>query len=224
MAVFVVGNATRVTCLAFLPPVRFQGRVLVLAVMGVMANILRYRRTPLVQAILRQDSGSPLQRQKQHEKSDHEITHGADCRLPRTCRHLAGATVAGRTHCDQCIGGAPQRVPLTERHIPWDAVDSAVTALAWRVVPPSRRGGRIPSGALLAVRLNRRTRHRTVGAKHAAVTRPRPEYDMATLALVEPLAHVRRHRLGFRVTACRTGERRFEHDPAHGLLPTKVEG
>lgn len=103
VAVFVVGTATRVPCLAFLPflpPIRFHGAAVMLAVMCVMTDMLHCSRTLLVQAIRRQNSGSPLQRQKQHEKSDHEITHGADCRLPRICRHFAGAAAAGRTHFD----------------------------------------------------------------------------------------------------------------------------
>ncbi len=103
MAVFVVRAATHVKCLALLPPVRFQGVGLMLVVMCVMTDMLHCSRTLLVQAIRRHDSGSPLQRQKQHEKSDQEITHGADCRLPQTCRHLAGVAAAGQTRFDQYI-------------------------------------------------------------------------------------------------------------------------
>lgn len=82
----------------------------------------------------------------------------------------------------------------------------------------------LPTSALLSVRLDRRARHGTVRTKHAAVTRPWPEDGVAMLALIEPLAGVRRHRFGLRVTARRAGQRRFENHPAHGLLPAKVEG
>lgn len=80
MAVFVVGTATRVPCLAFLPPVRFQGGAIMLVVMCMMTDMRHSARAFFVQAICRHDSSSPLQRQKQHEESDQEISHAADCR------------------------------------------------------------------------------------------------------------------------------------------------
>lgn len=96
VAVFVVGTATRVPCLAFLPPVLFQSGAMMLAMMCVMADMVHRSRTLLVQAIRRQNSGSPLHRQKQHEKGDHEIAHGTDCRGQQTCRHFADARAMGR--------------------------------------------------------------------------------------------------------------------------------
>lgn len=64
VAVFVVGTATRVPCLAFLPRIGFHCAAMMLAVMCVMADMLHGGRPLLVQAIRSQDSGSPLQRQK----------------------------------------------------------------------------------------------------------------------------------------------------------------
>lgn len=79
MAVLVVRVATRVPRLAFLSCVRFHGSAFMLIMMCVVAGMLRRRRTLFVQAIRCHSSGPPLQRQKQHEKGDHKITHGADC-------------------------------------------------------------------------------------------------------------------------------------------------
>ena len=76
---------------------------------------------------------------------------------------------------------------------------------------------RRPPGTLLAERLNRRARHGSVGAEHAAITRSWPKYDVAILTLVKLLARLRRHRVGFDVTARRTKECRFENDSAHGV-------
>lgn len=96
LAVFVVRSATRVPCLALLPPFRFQDTALMLMVMCVVTDMLHGTRTFFVQAIRRHNSSSPLQRQKQHEESDQEISHGADCRGQQTCRHLADARATGR--------------------------------------------------------------------------------------------------------------------------------
>ncbi len=82
----------------------------------------------------------------------------------------------------------------------------------------------LAAGAFFPVRLNRRAGHGAVRAKHAAIPRSRPEYRVAMLALIEPLARVRRHRFGLDVPTCRTGQRRFEDDPAHRSRPTGLEG
>lgn len=114
VAVFVVRTATRVPCLAFLAPIRFQGTALMIVVMCVMTDMLHCSRTLFVQAIRRQNSGSPLQRQKQHEKSDHEITHGVDCRLPRQCRHLAGAAARHRRTLTNASEGRHSLYPVMQ--------------------------------------------------------------------------------------------------------------
>ena len=75
MAVFVVRTATRVPCLALLCLILFRSAALVLVVMGVMTDMVHCSRTLFVQTICR-CSGSPLQRHEQHEKKDHEFTHG----------------------------------------------------------------------------------------------------------------------------------------------------
>ncbi|MBI0407930.1 MAG: hypothetical protein ITD45_04455 [Nitrosospira sp.] len=54
--------------------------------------------------------------------------------------------------------------------------------------------------------MDRRARYRAIGAIHAAVTQLRFEHGAASFTLVEPLASVRRHRLGLGVTACGTGQ------------------
>lgn len=62
------------------------------------------------------------------------------------------------------------------------------------------------SGALN--RLHWRTRHRTVGAEDAAVTRFRFQQHSAPAAVIEELAGVCRHPLGRLVPATRTGNDR----------------
>ncbi|PKO82484.1 MAG: hypothetical protein CVU19_01365 [Betaproteobacteria bacterium HGW-Betaproteobacteria-13] len=60
MVVVMVRTATRVPRLALLPFIRFQDAALMLVMMCVMADMLRYSRTLLVLAIRRQNSRSPL--------------------------------------------------------------------------------------------------------------------------------------------------------------------
>lgn len=108
VTVVVIRDATGVADLAF--AVRVLTATKVLVVMRMVTKMLHHGRSLLVREIRRQYSGSPLQRQKQHQEGDHEIAHGDDCRLSRLCRHFAHAAAAGRTHFDQCIGGAPKLV------------------------------------------------------------------------------------------------------------------
>lgn len=96
MAVLVIRIATRVPRLALLRPFRFQDTAIMLTVVCVMTNMLHGTRTFFVQAIRRHNSGSPLQRQKQHEESDQEISHEADCRGQQSFRHLVDARATGR--------------------------------------------------------------------------------------------------------------------------------
>lgn len=73
--------------------------------------------------------------------------------------------------------------------------------------------------------LNRRALHRAEGAEHTAVTGVRPEKRPAVAALVEELAGVCRHGLGFRASASRAGNQRFKHDGVHGRRHfCKVDG
>ena len=74
--------------------------------------------------------------------------------------------------------------------------------------------------------LDGRARDRPVRAEHAAVARLRAQHVMARLALVEPLAGVRRHRLALPVPAMRACQRRLQDNGSgHDLLaPTIVAG
>lgn len=71
-----------------------------LMMMCVVPDMLRCCRALFMQAIRRQHSGSPLQRHKQHEKEDHEFTHGVDCSLLRFCHHLVDSAAARPTLFD----------------------------------------------------------------------------------------------------------------------------
>ena len=57
--------------------------------------------------------------------------------------------------------------------------------------------------------LDRRTRYRSIGTEHAAVSRFRLEPLATTLAIIEELARVRRHPLGRRMAAFWTGNCRL---------------
>ena len=72
--------------------------------------------------------------------------------------------------------------------------------------------------------LNRRTRHRAVGAVDAAVSRLGLEHDVALLALIKPLACSGGHRLGLGVSAFGTGQRRFGNDRVHLVAAVTVDG
>ena len=71
------------------------------------------------------------------------------------------------------------------------------------------------------LRLDRRTRHRPVGAEHAAVARLRPQRRAALRARIENPAGIRRHRLRFRRCAVRAGDDRFKD---HRSLPKACRG
>jgi len=58
--------------------------------------------------------------------------------------------------------------------------------------------------------LDRRTRNRTVGAKHAAIAREGLQSLPAALAVVEELAGVGGHGLNGLMAALRAGKRRFQ--------------
>src|SRR6516164_2136577 len=64
------------------------------------------------------------------------------------------------------------------------------------------RGSATPAGTL---GLHRGARHRAVGAEHAAIAWLRPQLHSAARAHVNQLTSVRRHGLGFRCPAMRTG-------------------
>ena len=76
----------------------------------------------------------------------------------------------------------------------------------------------------LAVCLHRRTGHRAVRTEHAAIARLGPQESVAGLALIEPLAGVRRHAFGFAVPAVRTSEDGVQNHIAHLATPTIVDG
>ena len=57
--------------------------------------------------------------------------------------------------------------------------------------------------------LDRRTRNRSVGAKHAAIARQRLKTLAAVLTVVEELARVGGHNLNCLMAALRAGDRRF---------------
>ena len=66
--------------------------------------------------------------------------------------------------------------------------------------------------------LDRRTGYRAVGAENAAITRFWFEERAAALALVKPLAGIRRHGLVLRMPAMRTGNRAIKNRrPAFGV-------
>jgi hypothetical protein len=60
------------------------------------------------------------------------------------------------------------------------------------------------------VLLHRRTRNRTIGAKHAAIARKRLQSLAAAFAVIEELAGVRRHGLDRLMAASRAGKRCFQ--------------
>src|SRR6266849_3664202 len=62
----------------------------------------------------------------------------------------------------------------------------------------------------LATLLDRGAGYRSVGAEYAAIAWQRAQEGFASGALVEEEAGISRHRLGFRRTAARAGDRRFE--------------
>jgi hypothetical protein len=62
--------------------------------------------------------------------------------------------------------------------------------------------------------LDRRTFHRTVRAKHAAIPWLGLKQGAARFAVIEKLAGISRHDFRFGMPALRAGNRRFEH---HGL-------
>src|ERR1051326_4330108 len=86
---------------------------------------------------------------------------------------------------------------------------------------PLRRSSRRTAAARRRARLprtlgpDRRTRHRTVGAKDATIARLRPQPRAATRALVIEPTGIGRHRLGLGRSAIRAGNDRFED---HGSL------
>ena len=79
-----------------------------------------------------------------------------------------------------------------------------------RAVPPSRPHlDACPVSAAtagLAIELNRRTRHRTKGAEHTAVTGFGPESDRAGGAIEDDHTGVLRHRVLALIAAVRTGK------------------
>lgn len=81
---------------------------------------------------------------------------------------------------------------------------------------PVRRSAR---AACRAIRLDRRTLIRPVGAEHAAVACLGTQHRLAVLALVEPLAGVGRHGFLLRVAALRAGEDRLKNDLGHVTEP-----
>lgn len=88
-AVLVLCTATGIPRLVSLAAVRFLGNAHVRVVMGVMTEMLLRSRNLLMQTIGCNRCGSPLQRQKQHEKDDRKPAHGGDCRSLQICRHHA---------------------------------------------------------------------------------------------------------------------------------------
>lgn len=70
----------------------------------------------------------------------------------------------------------------------------------------------------LAGLLHGRTRHRRVGAEHAAVASLRAQHCMALLAFVEPLTRIGGHGFSLGVSASRTGQHGLEN---HGTSRSK---
>ncbi len=114
-----------------------------------------------------------------------------------------------------------------------DAMPNHVTLFDLAVDPPAlwddQRKRLAPSGSpaaatAFAMLLNRRTRHRGVGAVDAAVSRLGLEHDVALLALIKPLACIGGHRLGLGVSALGTSQRRFGNDSVHLVAAATDDG
>lgn len=69
-----------------------------------------------------------------------------------------------------------------------------------------------------AIDLHRRAGNGSIRTKDATVTGFRPQDRATSLAVVKPLASVRRHRLCFGVSALRAGDGRFQFDLHHSTL------
>jgi hypothetical protein len=59
---------------------------------------------------------------------------------------------------------------------------------------------------------------RTIGAKHATIAGLGSQHGMTVAAFVEEETGVSRHQFGFRKSAMRAGEHRFENSIFHGQL------
>jgi hypothetical protein len=71
--------------------------------------------------------------------------------------------------------------------------------------------------AAAAARLDRRATNATVGTEHATVAELRFQPGAAALAIVEELAGIDRHALGFPMAAAGTGQLGFQNHASIGL-------
>ena len=81
-----------------------------------------------------------------------------------------------------------------------------------------------PLATRLVSSLNWRTRHRSVTAEHAAVTRLWSKDHVAFFALIEPLASIGGHDFSPAVSTLRTGQHRRQEHFGQGLTPATVDG
>lgn len=108
-----------------------------------------------------------------------------------------------------------QGTPLVRLPAAGCRVEGRIAASAWASLwGTRRRPPQLATLAAFAVLLDRRTWHRAVGAKHAAITRLGFEPGAAAVAVIKELAGIGRHRFGGLVVASRTGNGRFQYHPA----------
>lgn len=130
--------------------------------------------------------------------------------LPEGLGSMRGTTVR------PCAGGTTRRT-RTHRTRPAGATAGRpMPALQAIDLLPGASIGRRAAGR---AGLDRRAPVRAIRAEHTAVADQRTQHRLATLALVEPLAGVHRHRLLFRVAAQRTGENRLQNHAGHVTEP-----
>lgn len=81
-----------------------------------------------------------------------------------------------------------------------------------------------PLATRLVSSLNWWTRHRSVTAEHAAVTRLWSKDNVAFFALIKPLASIGGHDFSPAVSTLRTGQHRRQEHFGQGLTPVTVDG
>ena len=140
--------------------------------------------------------------------------------------HIAASTGSdeapqnsGSLTADLCRGPVPpQLCPHPSLSVPPRSASSP--APHWTKHRSSRsHGASGVSDAATSLRLNRRALHRAVRTEYAAVTRLRPKQGLASAALVEKLACVRRHGFLAGSSAVRTDQHGLQNDGgrSHGL-------
>lgn len=106
----------------------------------------------------------------------------------------------------------------------WTCTNTHSSGNARMVLPFGRPLlGRISSLPTTALRLDRWTFHRAVGAVHTTISQLRTKHRFACFAFVEELARVRWHHFLFRVPALWARQHRFEHLVCHWFTSLQLK-